>query len=291
MKITDPGASLINSAVKGNLQALSALLAKIEPGVYNLAVRMLGNKDDAADACQEILLKVTTHLASYRAEAAFTTWVYQVARNHLLNASSKSRESPEVSLDAMAETLKAGLELGASTWSERILQPEEKLAARQMAVVCTQGMLMRVSRDERLAYLLDTVFGLRSDEAAMVLEVTPAAYRKRLSRARQVLEDFGRSVCGLVNAEANCRCEKQVHAVQVLRRTPSLQTSAHLINKQIAMSRSEQQQASDALDELGRMSDMAGVLRAHPDWQAPERMREAIRWVLTTHTAGTGLTQ
>jgi RNA polymerase sigma factor (sigma-70 family) len=291
VKITDPGAALIHSAAQGNLHALGQLLVIIEPGIYNLAVRMLGNKDDAADACQEILLKVTTHLAGYRSEAAFTTWVYQVARNHLLNASTKSRESPVVSLDAMSDALKVGLELGASTWSERALLPEEKLAARQMAVVCTQGMLMRVSREERLAYLLDTVFGLPSDEAALVLDVTPAAYRKRLSRARHALEGFAQSACGLVNARADCRCEKQVHAVQVLHRTPSLQTGAHMSSNQLAMNRAEQQQASDALDELGRMSDMAGVLRAHPDWQAPERMREAIRWVLTTHTAGKGPTQ
>ena len=121
--------------------------------------------------------------------------------------------------------------------------------------------------------------------------VTPAAYRKLLSRARQPLDDFGQSACGLVNAHADCRCEKKVHAVQVLRRTPSLQASPHLGHKQISMSRAEQQQASDALDDLGRMSDMAGVLRAHPDWRAPERMREAIRWVLTTHSGAKGLVQ
>ena len=289
MKISPVPESVIQRAARGELSALDELLTTIQGGIYNLAVRMLGNKDDAADACQEILLKVTTHLASYRAEAAFTTWVYQVARNHLLNASTKSRESPEVSLDAMAETLKAGLELGANTWNDRAIQPEEKLAARQMAVSCTQGMLMRISREERLAFLLDTVFGLPSNEAALVLEVTPAAYRKRLSRARQALDDFGQLTCGLVNKQADCQCEKQAHAVRILHRTPSLQSSAHLANKQITMTLAEQQQASDALDELGRMSDMAGVLRAHPDWQAPERMREAIRWVLTRHTAGAGL--
>ena len=152
-------------------------------------------------------------------------------------------------------------------------------------------MRMRVSHEERLAYLLDTVFGLASAEAALVLEITPGANRKRLSRARKALEDFAQSACGLVNAAADCRCEKPLHAVQLLRRTPSVKTRPRLTNKQIIMTSSEQQQASDALEELGRMSDMAGVLRAHPDWQAPERMREAMRWVLTTHEAGSGTTQ
>ncbi len=290
MKIAPINPADLARATQGDLGALGQLLATIEPGIYNLAVRMLGNQDDAADACQEILLRVTTHLASYRAEAAFTTWVYQVARNHLLNASTKSRESPEVSLDSLADTLKAGLDLGASTWGGRAQQPDDRLAARQMAVACTQGMLMRMGREDRLAYLLDTVFGLPSEEAALVLEVTPAAYRKRLSRARQSVEGVAHSVCSLVNADADCRCDKQAHAVAVMRQHPSPRSAAYLSAKSLTMTRAEQE-AGDVLDQVGRMSDMAGVLRAHPQWQAPERMREAIRWVLTTHTPTTQLPQ
>lgn len=290
MKITDPGAATICDATRGDITALNLLLSTIQPGIYNLAVRMLGNKDDAADACQEILLRITTHLASYRAEAAFTTWVYQVARNHLLNASSKSRESPEVSLDSLADTLRAGLDLGASTWGQRVQQPDDRLEARQMGVACTQGMLMRMRREDRLVYLLDTVFGLPSEEAALVLEVTPAAYRKRLSRARQCVEGVAHSVCSLVNPQADCRCDKQVHSMSIMRKNSSPSTTAYCSAKSITMTRAEKE-ASDALDQVGRMSDMAGVLRAHPDWQAPERMREAIRWVLTTHAPITQLPQ
>ncbi len=96
------------------LMYLNAVLLSIQPGVYNLAVRMLGNRDDAADAAQEILMKVVTHLSSFRGDAAFTTWVFQIARNHLLTASTRSRESPEVSLDAIAERLQTGLDFAAA---------------------------------------------------------------------------------------------------------------------------------------------------------------------------------
>jgi DNA-directed RNA polymerase specialized sigma24 family protein len=75
---------------------------------------MLGNREDAADATQKILLKVATHLGGFRRQAAFTTWVFQIARNHLLIASTRSRESSEVSLEALGERLQQGLALGAS---------------------------------------------------------------------------------------------------------------------------------------------------------------------------------
>lgn len=50
MKITEPDAMLREAATQGDLVALDLLLAQVQPGIYNLAVRMLGNRDDAADA-------------------------------------------------------------------------------------------------------------------------------------------------------------------------------------------------------------------------------------------------
>jgi RNA polymerase sigma factor (sigma-70 family) len=289
MKINPVSLDVIKRAVAGDLAALDELLATIQGGIYNLAVRMLGNREDARDACQEILLKVTTHLASFRSESAFSTWVYQISRNHLLNASTRSKESPEVSFDALSETLQKGLDIGEDTWYSRALQPDEKLAAREMAITCTQGMLLRLDREHRLAYLLDAVFGLPSQEAAQVLEISPEAYRKRLSRARQSLEEFSQSVCGLVNKEAACQCEKQVHAVGVLAGKGIEIKPVRLFHHD-----SERAQATKVFDNMMEMSEMAQVLRQHPDWQAPSAMREAIRLVLSTHTpheAGTSWTR
>jgi RNA polymerase sigma factor (sigma-70 family) len=281
MKTTAVAPELIARAVQGDLAALDELLASIQGGIYNLAVRMLGNREDAQDASQEILLKVTTHLGSYRSHAAFTTWVYSIARNHLLTAATRTRELPEVSFESLGETLHMGLNIGRDTWGGRAQQPEEKAAAREMAVTCTQGMLMRLDRDHRLAYLLDTVFGLPSEEAAQVLEINAAAYRKRLSRARQSLDEFAQTHCGWVSEQAPCRCDKQVHALG--------QVPAHVKAKMPPMlplfhHAQEREQAAQVFDHVVAMSDMAAVLRRHPDWQVPARMRESIRLVLSTHT-------
>jgi len=186
MKISDPGPAVLQAATGGDLAALDTILLAIQPGVFNLAVRMLGNREDAADATQEILLKVVTHLGSFRADAAFTTWVYQVARNHLLTAATRSKESPEVSLEGIAERLQQGLDffaasLGDPDGAARSLTPEDKLEARQVALGCTQNMLMALDRDQRLVYVLDIVFGLPSAQAAQVLAISPEAYRQRLS--------------------------------------------------------------------------------------------------------------
>ena len=279
MKITDPGQELIDRATHGELAALDATLLAIQPGVFNLAVRMLGNRDDAADATQEILLKVVTHLGGFRRQAAFSTWVFQIARNHLLTASTRSRESPEVSLEALGERLRQGLaftaSLGDPQGQVRSLTPEDKLAARQVALGCTQNMLMALDREQRLVYVLDVVFGLASPEAAEVLGITPAAYRQRLARARARLDGFATSTCGQVNREAACQCEHQVPALAHVRATSTV-----LPPTLVAMYRRERAEAERQFDALVRMGDTAAVFRAHPRYDAPASIVQSIRVVL-----------
>ena len=287
MKITAPAPETLRAATQGDLAALDQLLLAIQPGIFNLAVRMLGNRDDAANASQEILLKVVTHLGGFRAEAAFTTWVFQIARNHLMNASTRSRESPEVSLEAIEERLQQGLafnhhgnRLADQRAQDQALTPEDKLAARQVALGCTQNMLMALDREQRLVYVLDTLFGLSSQEAARVLETTLAAYRQRLARTRARIDGFASTTCGLANANAACHCEKQLPAMAHLRQTGA-QTGADSAAPLIAIHPAERDQVARAFDALVRVGDAAAVFRAHPDYQAPESQRAAIRAVLS----------
>jgi RNA polymerase sigma factor (sigma-70 family) len=276
MKITDPGADVLRAATQGDLAALDAVISAIQGGVHNLAVRMLGQRDDAADATQEILLKVVTHLGGFRGDAAFTTWVFQIARNHLLTASTRAREHPVQSLDAMAERLQEGLDFAAqhARPGEHVLTPEDKLAARQVALGCTQNMLMALDREQRLIYVLHAVFDLPSKQAAEVLGLTPEAYRQRLSRARQKLDAFMGKTCGLASAVAPCRCERQLPALAHAR------SNGQPMSPPLTRSRAEADEAERHFDALLRLGDAASVMRAHPDYRAPEAQRGAIRAVL-----------
>ena len=279
MKITDPGLETIREATQGNLAAIDAVLLAVQPGVFNLAVRMLGNREDAADATQEILLKVVTHLGGFRADAAFGTWVFQVARNHLLTAITRSNESPEVSLEGLSEHLRAGLEFGAAFSgddAQRALTPEDKLAVRQVALKCTQSMLMALDREQRLVYVLDGVFRLSGKDAAEVVGVTPEAYRQRLTRVRGRLDAFTGSTCGLANADAACRCERQLPAIEHVRRSSAAAPASVITIHPVERAEVERQ-----FDALVRMGDAAAIFRAHPEYRVPEAMRGAIRAVLS----------
>jgi RNA polymerase sigma factor (sigma-70 family) len=279
MKIQEPSRETIQEAIAGSLSSVDSIIGLIQPGIFNLAVRMLGNRDDAADATQEILLKVVTHLGSFRSDSAFATWVFRVAKNHLLTASTKTRESPEVSLEGLYESLEQGMAFNAAQlqpFGGRTLQPDEKLEAKQIALGCTQKMLMGLDRDQRLSYILDTVFGLSSDDAATVLDVSSDTHRQRLARARGKLDAFAATSCGLASDAAKCQCDKQIPAVRHVRSTVGDASKSVL-----AVHRMEHEEVQRNFDALVRLGNASAMIRAHPQYQAPESMRLAIRSVLS----------
>ena len=76
---------LVAQAASGDKEALEVLIADVQDMVFNLSLRMLGTFADAEDATQDILLKVVTHLISFKGESSFSTWVFRIASNHLKN--------------------------------------------------------------------------------------------------------------------------------------------------------------------------------------------------------------
>ena len=76
---------LIQKATSGDKKALETVILSVQDLVFNLSLRMLGTFQDAEDATQDILLKVVTHLISFKGESSFSTWVFRIASNHLKN--------------------------------------------------------------------------------------------------------------------------------------------------------------------------------------------------------------
>lgn len=200
-------ADLRERALAGDGTALNALCKELEAPVFRLCLRMLGHVADAEDAAQDILVKVVTHLAQFDGRSALTTWVHTVALRHLLERRRSRAETVALDEDAFAALLDKGLAYGATQPSAG---PEDRAFVKEVRLSCTQGMLLLLSREERLALVLVDLLGLDGAEAALVVGVSHDAFRQRLGRARARLGEFLQRRCGLVNEDAACRCEKQV---------------------------------------------------------------------------------
>src|SRR5713226_603083 len=93
---------LLGRARAGDRDALEDIVRAIQDDVYGLAIRMLWHPQDAEDASQEILVKVITHLGTFRGESSFRTWVCRIATNHLLNVRKSRVERAELTFSAFA---------------------------------------------------------------------------------------------------------------------------------------------------------------------------------------------
>lgn len=267
--------AMVDMAKGGDREALEAVIASVRDLIYNLAIRMLWHPSDAEDATQEILIRIVTHLGSFRGESAFTTWVYRVASNYLLTTRKRRAEREELTFEKFAEQLDEGLGLEQPSLATDV---ETRLLVEEVKIGCTQGMLLCLDRDHRLAYILGHVFGLTSNEAAGIVGVSSATFRKRLSRARNRLHGFMERKCGLVNASNPCRCVRRVdHAVRTGRIDPD-----HLLYASHPIRVSLDVPIRDMISEMEQLHSVADLLRGHPGYAAPGKATEAIRNILDT---------
>ena len=90
----DPDEELVRRAKKGDRFAFERLVAEHEQRMYTLAARVLGSREDAADAVQEALVRAWLALPRFREEARFSTWLYRIVVNTSHDLRPKRREAP-----------------------------------------------------------------------------------------------------------------------------------------------------------------------------------------------------
>src|SRR4030095_7673642 len=84
---------LVERARNGDREALELLVLRHQAWIYNIAVRMVFQPQDAEEVTQEVLVKVITRLASFRGESKFRTWLYRIVANHVLNMRRRAAEA------------------------------------------------------------------------------------------------------------------------------------------------------------------------------------------------------
>lgn len=207
--ITASGRSLeqlASLATAGDRAALEELLECIQHIVYRHALRFLGHPADAEDATQEILLRITTRLATFEGRSKFTTWMYTISTRMLIKTSQRRLEAVVGPPESYAGFLDAGL----AESNEPASMAEFGELADEVRVSCTYGMLLCLSRPVRSAYLLGDVLGFTDVEGATICECTPAAFRQRLARGRKSIRQIIDNRCGLIDPSNPCSCALQV---------------------------------------------------------------------------------
>src|SRR5438477_5468792 len=180
---------LIRAGQRGDSQAVETLFRRYQRPLFQTALRVLGNAEDAADALQDGLLSAYRNLKRFEGRSQFSTWLTRIVINAALMRRRSAKSRPAVSLDDSPRED----ELPASErFADDSPNPEQVYAGTELREMINQN-LDELSPLLRTAFVLREVQGYSTGEAAKKLGVTENTLKARLWRARhQMAERLGR---------------------------------------------------------------------------------------------------
>lgn len=256
---------LIQKATAGDKPSLETVICSVQDLVFNLSLRMLGTFPDAEDASQDILLKVMTHLSSFKGESSFSTWVFRIAVNHLKDYKKHMFARFPLSFEFYGDDIQNA---GTEDVPDLTQNVEQAILAEELKLSCTNVMLQCLDTESRCIFILGTMFRVDSRIAGDILGITPEAYRKRLSRVRKKMADFLTEYCGEYG-KGKCHCADRVnYAVQSRRINPAQLYYQAAVPVQIMLD------VKEAMEEIDDLSQEFSFCRT---WQTPENLKQFIK--------------
>jgi len=162
-------AEIVAACLHGEVDAFSALVERYERVVYNLALRMLGNAEDARDASQTAFLRAYESLGRFDPERRFFSWIYRITMNECLNQIERRRRLEPVVADLPTRD-----------------DPGDRVEARETGEQIDRA-LRALSREQREVVVLRHFLEMSYDEIADALLIEPRTVKSRLYEARQRL--------------------------------------------------------------------------------------------------------
>lgn len=181
-EVTGGEAALVQRCVAGEEAAFAELVGEHQRMVVQLAMNLLGDRDEALDLSQEVFLRVFRTIHRFRGHSSLRTWIYRIAVNQARNRHRfwrRRHRGDQVSLDAHVAQYGDSITNG-DAWPDRVLAQKE-LAGR------LQRALDSLPFDQRTAIVLREIDGLTYEEIAFSLGVAVGTVKSRLTRARRAL--------------------------------------------------------------------------------------------------------
>jgi RNA polymerase sigma factor (sigma-70 family) len=170
---------LVARAQRGDAAALEAVCARARPMLVRHARRLLGRSADVEDAVQDVLILACARIGTYRWEGSFAGWLYAIATRSILRRAALTPHEATLALEQADRALLSD--------HDPMTEAEWQLVAQDLHLACAIGVLTGLSPEARRLYLLGEVLAVPDRVGAQVAQTTPAAYRKRLERARRAV--------------------------------------------------------------------------------------------------------
>lgn len=175
---------LVEKFQAGEKEVLSELLNRYQSRIYRLAYGILRNPQDAEEVIQEVFLRLFQKLDSFKGESSFASWLYRVAINTTYMKMREKRGADMLPLETLGKYLEEQVEKrGSAEWSSR---PDDELLTEE-ALRLISAAIEQLPDDFKTVLILRDVDGLSTEEVGRLLDLSPAAVKSRLHRARLFL--------------------------------------------------------------------------------------------------------
>jgi RNA polymerase sigma-70 factor (ECF subfamily) len=168
----DSDGLLVERCRNGDRRAFEALVGRYQKPVFNAALRMLRNPEDARDVAQTVFLKVYEHLGDFDPSHKFYSWIYRIALNESINVLDRRRRLEPISGEEIDERLGAEDEVASEQSAQRV-----------------QRALMMIKPEYRAVIVLKHFLELSYEDIGQVLELPEKTVKSRLFTARQMLKE------------------------------------------------------------------------------------------------------
>ena len=175
---------LIQAAQTGDQSAFGTLVQQHQTMVYHLALRMVGNAEDAADLTQEVFLSAWRSLSRFQEQSSFGTWIYRMATNASIDFLRREKRRQVLSMTMEEDSEERQAQVPDERYSpHRLLEQKE---ARQAVA----DALAALSPEHRQVLVLREMEGLSYQEIGQLLGLEEGTVKSRIARARLALRDF-----------------------------------------------------------------------------------------------------
>ena len=176
-------AALIHAAQRGDVNSYNTLVLSYQTQAYNVAYRIMGESDSAADATQEAFISAYRAIRSFRG-GSFKAWLLRIVTNACYDEIRRRKRRPDASLDALYVEDEA-TDASLVTHSENPESYAQRMDLQAAIMTCLQGL----TDEQRAVSILSDIEGMSYEEIAEVVGTALGTVKSRLSRARSSLRD------------------------------------------------------------------------------------------------------
>lgn len=173
---------IIELAQKGDRKALAELVKQYEQTVYNFSFKICRNKDRAEHTMQETFLSMVKSLHQFSGDSKLSTWLYRVVANHCLMLARSENKYGFTSLDDDDALID---EKNIADWK---ITPDKVAESNELKKILDEA-IQKLAPEYRIVFMLRDVEGFSTEETAKMVELSVAAVKSRLHRARAFLRN------------------------------------------------------------------------------------------------------